>query len=50
MADIEARFPWVCEGGKLFTHTKVESSLIEIQLIMTEHYIVENHGKVRKKF
>ena len=46
MADLEARFPWVCEGGKLFTHTKVQSSLIE----NTEHYIVESHGKVCKKF
>ena len=46
MADIEARFPWYCEGGKLFIHTKVQSSLIE----NIEHYIVENHGKVCKKF
>ena len=46
MADLEARFPWVCEGVKLFTHSKMQSSLTE----NTEHYIVENHGKACKKF
>ena len=46
MADLEARFPWVCEEGGLFTHAEVQSSLIE----NTEHYLVENGGTACKKF
>ena len=46
MADLEARFRWVSEGGGLFTHTEVQSSLIENM----EYYLVKNGGTACKKF
>ena len=33
MADLDELFPWICEGdeeGKLFSHTEVQSLLMEI--------------------
>ena len=46
MADLEARFHWVCEWGGLCTHAEGQSSLIE----NTEHCLAENGGTACKKF